>query len=92
MNKIKYIPLALFCVFALKSLILGVVLYDVLLAAVLACISAFYEFKSNDREMQVLQTRCDEIDKHLTELYKADREFKDFVSRKNLTDLRFGQK
>jgi hypothetical protein len=52
-------------------------------------VSVFYEFQYQSKNSKVLHKRLDEIDKHLTQLYKSDNEIKaDVASAKLTTSMR----
>lgn len=76
----KYIPLVLFVGAVSKGLFLGFSWVDVLAIAVLGAISAFYEFKSNDKKIQILHERCNKVDEHLTTLYKKSTDVEGYFS------------
>lgn len=60
MDKIKYIPLALFVLFSGKSLYFGVGSYEsALVLLILGGIAGFYEFKSQDKVISDLTKRLD---------------------------------
>jgi len=73
---IKYVPLILFCALAIKALIVGSVIADAPFLLILAVLSGFYEYNHQSKKLQVIHKRCDEIDKHLTALYKANQDLK----------------
>jgi hypothetical protein len=79
-NHIKFIPLSLFCVFALKCLVLSVGAIDAPVLLILGVISAFYEYQFQNRKTELLHKRFDEVDKHLTALYKAQQDVKSDMS------------
>ena len=55
MYKTKYIPLALFMAFFVKLLLLKEAsMVDASLLLILAGIAGLYEFKSNDKKLQIL--------------------------------------
>jgi len=67
MEYLKYLPLSLFTLAVGKGLIIGFSWVDAPILLILGGIAAFYEFKSNDKKVALLQTRLDLVDKHLTE-------------------------
>jgi hypothetical protein len=73
---IKFIPLSLFCVFALKCLVISVGALDAPLLLILGVVSAFYEYQFQNRKTELLHKRFDEVDKHLSTLYKSSQEVK----------------
>jgi hypothetical protein len=87
----KLVPLCFFCLFSMKALVLGASWTDLGFLAVLAGISAFFEYFSNSKELEIVHKRLAEVDKHLTELYKKDDEIKTYVSSAKLgASLRSG--
>jgi predicted aminopeptidase len=76
MERLKYIPLGLFVIAVSKSLILGFTWTDCLAIGLLGAISAYYEFKSNDKQVKILMARADQVDKYLTELFKQQEELR----------------
>lgn len=70
MDFIKFGPLALFVAAVLKGLVLGFGWVDAPILVILGAIAAFYEFKSSEKKVKLLQARCDAVDIHLTTLYK----------------------
>ncbi len=80
MYKTKYIPLALFMAFFVKILLLkDASMVDASLLLILAGIAGFYEFKSNDKKLQILENKIDEITKkHQASLDQHSKELKEF--------------
>jgi hypothetical protein len=77
---IKYAPMALFALFCLKALILGVSLYELGALAVLGAFAAYYEKSHNDKfQKEVLEKleastkRFDAVDAHISTLYQNDK-------------------
>lgn len=85
---IKYVPLSLFILATAKALIITPTWSDAPLLIILASISAFYEYKNQEKKMEVLHKRCDAIDVHLSTLYKGQEEFKSYASALKLGQLR----
>lgn len=81
---IKFIPLALFCSFVIKGLMYGVSYVDTSVYLVLGAMAAFFEWKLQYKRMEVLHVRMDEIDKHLTNIYKSQEELKSHVASAKL--------
>lgn len=90
MKYIKFLPVALFTVFSLKLMIMGGNWCDVAITAILGATSYLYQCKFLDEEYEKLKTRGDEIDKHLSVLYKKDEELQGKLSTLNLAGLRHG--
>lgn len=92
MDKIKYIPLALFVLFSGKALISGVNSYESASGLlILGAIAAFYEFKSQEKTVTLLS---DEISKQREEQKRLEKELealKSTVSSIKLTN-QFRQK
>lgn len=76
---IKYLPLTLFSIAGIKAISIGGSAIDVAVLFVLGLASAFYEFKAQNRAMEVVHKRCEEIDKHLSILYKKDLEVRGLI-------------
>lgn len=89
MDKIKYIPLALFCLAVLKAVVIGATLSEVAFIAVLGAVAGFYEYKNSEKRLKILEARFDAVDTHLTTLYKENVELKSYVSVKKLGDMRY---
>lgn len=81
---VKFIPLSLFVVFSLKCLVLSVSAIDAPLLLILGLVSAFYEYQFQNRKNEVLHKRLDEVDKHLTSLYKQQQELKNDLATAKL--------
>lgn len=92
MDKIKYIPLALFVLFSGKALISGLNGYESAAGLlILGAISAFYEYKSQERAISLL---TDELNKQRDEQKRLEKELetlKSAVSSIKLTN-QFRQK
>lgn len=78
----------LFVSATLKYLILGTSLTEILILVVLGLLTAFFQWKEHYEELDKINKRCDAIDKHLTQLYKNDEEFKSSLSTLNLGQIR----
>ncbi len=79
-EKIKYIPLGLFCLAFLKSLILTPSWEEVAFLALLGGVATFYTFFTDEKRFKLFHSRLDEADKHLTELYKKHDDLKSEIS------------
>lgn len=60
-KRIKYVPFGLLVASLIKSLVLGTNLNEVLLVAILAGLTAFYEMKVNKKEIINLQAQIDNL-------------------------------
>jgi hypothetical protein len=80
MYKTKYIPLALFMAFFVKLLLLKEAsMVDASLLLILAGIAGLYEFKSNDKKLQILENKVDELNKkHQASIDQHSKELKEF--------------
>jgi hypothetical protein len=79
----------LFVAATLKYLVLGVPDYtDIGLLTVLGSLTAYFQWKEHKDELEKLNKRCDAVDKHLTQLYKNDEDFKSKLSSLNLGQLK----
>lgn len=58
---IKLIPFTLLVAYAVKSLITGVGINEVLLIAILAALTAFYESSLSKKQLKEVQNKLDEI-------------------------------
>lgn len=91
-NYTKFFPLGLFLVFALKCLIFGAAITDAPVLLILGLVTAFYEYQFQGREAKLLHKRFDEIDKHLSVLYKTSQEVKaDMATFKLTSQFRQGK-
>ena len=79
-NLEKFVPLVLFVAVGLKGLIYSYSWVDMGILAILGAISAYYEFKVQNEQIQKMNKRCDAIDEHLTSLYKTNEELKGYFS------------
>jgi hypothetical protein len=79
-DNIKYVPLSLFCLLSIKLLVVGSVLADAPILLILALLAAFYEIKSNDAKLKLMHSRCDVLDKHITDLYKVNEESRNYIA------------
>ena len=92
MDKIKYIPLALFVLFSGKSLLLGISGYETVAGLlVLGAIASFYEFKSQVAEISLLKNDLSKQQDEHKKLEKELNELKTSVSSIKLTN-QFRQK
>ena len=73
---IKFLPLTLFLIFGLKCLFFGALAADAPVLLILGLVSGFYEFQHQGRDAKTIHKRFDEVDKHLTALYKTQNEVK----------------
>jgi hypothetical protein len=85
MYHVKFVPLSLFAIFALKSLILGATLVDAPLLLIIGSVAVFYEIQFQTKNAKILHKRLDEVDKHLSALYKNDNEIKADIASAKLT-------
>ena len=76
---LKYIPLALFALFSGKLMFLGVSLEQALICAVLGAVSSFFCFKSNDKQLEEVKTKLNEMTKAQEDNTKQIQEMKDFI-------------
>ena len=79
-NLSKYAPLVLFCLYAAKLVILGGSLNDAALLAVIGSLSAFSLYKSEDKKIQEVMIRLNEMDNKLQELNKANDDLRSGVA------------
>lgn len=71
---IKYIPMALFCIFATKGLLTDSTIYNVYILGILGLYAAWYEFKTVGKYQDEVTKRFTNVDEHITQLYKNDKE------------------
>lgn len=74
MNYIKHLPVVLLTIFCGKALFVGLSYENIAVIGILSAISCFFEYKSQNIEIEKINRRCEAIDKHLTDLYKANQE------------------
>lgn len=86
MKFIKYAPLALFGLFATKTLILGASLDNCLALAVLGSIAAYYEWKSESAAIKGFQDKLDKLEESQSN-YNKDLE----TIKTHISGLRIGQ-
>lgn len=74
----KYIPLALFSLFALKVLVLGTTSFAELgVISVLAAYAAYHEYankKEFEAKLEAINKRFEAVDSHISQLYTNDKE------------------
>lgn len=80
MDKIKFIPLAISSLFGLKLLVLGGNLESACILAVLGGISAFYEFKVQNKKIKDLEEKVESYNKTMEEKAKEIESLKTHVS------------
>ncbi len=80
-DKVKYLPMGLFCLFTLKAMVLGASYNEIAALAILGAYAAFYERAHNESfKKEVLEKldgatkRFEAGDSHITQLYKNDNE------------------
>lgn len=85
MDKVlRIVPMALFCLFAVKSIIVAPSLSDGLSLAILASLVAFLEYKASESRLKVLNARQDELELKLKDLTTHHTELKSFVQALNM--------
>ena len=86
MDKIKYIPLALFVLFATKCLILGVGSYEsAAVLLILGLAASYYEFKSQDRVISGFKTELEAARNDQKKLERDMDSLRNHVSSLKLT-------
>lgn len=83
---VKYVPMGLLFSFGIKALVSHPSFVDAAILLVLGAIAGFYEWKVQNeaieqvyKEAAIVHKRMEEIDKHLSSLYKNDEEFKSYI-------------
>ena len=76
MDKTKYIPLSLFVAYSLKILLTGTNIVDAVALAVIGTLAAYYEFKTDDKRLALLESRCLVIDTQISRLDKANSDIR----------------
>jgi hypothetical protein len=72
----KFVPLSLFCGYAIKGLIQGTTIQDAVIFLVLGGLAAIFDWKIQNKRMEALHKRCDKIDEVCTALYKEQENLK----------------
>jgi len=80
MNHIKYIPLLLFVAGAVKALSVSGSWIDLAVLAVLGLVCAFYEFKSSDKKLKVLEDTLKAHQVAIQNLDTNNKELKSYLS------------
>ena len=80
MNYVKYVPMALFTVLFGKLFVVGAAWQDAVLLLILGVYAAFYELNYQTAANKVLHARMEQVDAHLTALYKEQSELKNRIS------------
>ena len=87
MDKVKYIPLALFVLFSGKALFFGAGSYEsAAVLLILGVIAGFYEFKSQDALIRKLQERIDAQDAANVQIGKDLESVKNHLSTLKLSN------
>jgi hypothetical protein len=76
----KFVPLSLFCGYAIKGLINGTTLQDAAIFLVLGALAAVFDWKIQNKRIDALHQRCNKIDEVCTALYKAQDDLKSRLS------------
>jgi hypothetical protein len=76
MDNIRYLPLALFSIYSTKLILLGSTLESSISLLVIGGLTAFYEYKSQDKKLRILQKE-----------FKDLKEFQD-IKAKEVDELR----
>lgn len=85
MDKIlRIVPMALFCLFAVKSIIVAPSLSDGLSLAILASLVAFLEYKASESRLKVLISKQDELELKIKDLTIHHTELKTRVQALNM--------
>ena len=77
---LKYMPMALFSLYALKCLVFPTTFVNGMILGVLGCIAGYYEWKSQHSEMDKLHKELDELTNKLNSLSKSHEDLKNSVS------------
>ena len=88
MENIKYLPLGFFLLFCSKLMIFKGNWEDVGILITLGCISAFYEFKSNDKKISQLENKIDTYKTEYNEKLKQLEDLKTHVAGLKLSQVR----
>lgn len=83
MNYVKYLPLALFTVLFGKLLVVGPSWSEATLLLIVGAFAAFYELNYQTAANKVLHARMEQVDAHLSALYKEQSELKNRLSASN---------
>ena len=82
---IKYIPLGLLCLCAIKGLVLSFGYVDAPILLILAGLAGFYEFKIQNEAIEIVHKRCEIIDSHISKLYVEQEALKTNLSTVKLS-------
>jgi predicted negative regulator of RcsB-dependent stress response len=77
---IKYVPLALFSLYAVKCLVFPTTFVNGVILGVLGCIAGYYEWKSQNSEVAKLRQEFSSFTEKLTTLNKSHEDLKSAVS------------
>ncbi len=85
MDKVSRIaPLALFCLFAAKSIVVAPTLSDGLALAILASLVGFIEYKVSEGRLREIKAKNAELESKINDLAKSQAELKSFVQALNM--------
>lgn len=77
---VKKLPMALFSAFFVKCVIMPASFPDSLVLAVLAVVTCFYEFKNNEKKLQLLEARIVSAEKTFTDKESEIQKIRDTVN------------
>lgn len=85
MDKVSRIaPMVLFCLFAIKSIVVAPGLSDGLVLAILAVLVGFIEYKISESRLNEIKVKNLELEHKLNDLVKSQSELKSFVQALNM--------
>jgi len=88
-SAIRYLALGLFCITSFKGLYYGFTWIEIPLLAIMACLSMFYEYNSQNKKWKELSDKCNSLQKNHGDLVQNIDQLKTHVAGLKLgTQLR----